>query len=270
MRALAVATLASLLLLSSAPAAAQLTNLPVLTERINDTAGVIDAESKRQLDQRIRALKETTGDVVIIATVPSIKPYATVEEYAVKLFEKAGIGQRKIDNGLLILIAVKEHGIRVEVGYGLEGIVTDGFAGDTIRQLIVPEFKANRYGPGLVAGTTHLIDRIVEGRAHPGVAAPNVEAKASDKIGWPGIVLFVIICLTVIAFIVGVIYLIAKATGGARSTPAGSGFMGSGGYSDDYSSTSSSSSDSSSSSSDSGSSGFDGGSSGGGGASGSW
>lgn len=254
--------LASLLLVTASPATAQLTNLPTLTQPVNDTAGVIDADSARELERRIRALREATGDVITVTTVPSIAPYASVEEYAVKLFEKAGIGKRKLDNGLLVLVAVKEHGIRIEVGYGLEGIVTDGFAGDTIRKLIVPEFKANRYGAGLIAGTTHLIDRITEGRANPGAPGP----KPAEAFPWAGLVLLVIICLTVIGVILFVISRIAKATGGARDTPAASGMLGSDwGSSSD---SSSSSSDSGSSSSDS--SGFDGGSSGGGGASGSW
>ncbi len=261
------AVLSVLLLLAATPAAAQLTNLPTLTGRVNDTAGVIDADSARELDRRIHALKDATGDVVIIATVPSIAPYATVEEFAVKLFEKAGIGNRKLDNGILILVAVKEHGIRVEVGYGLEGIVTDGFAGDTIRQLIVPEFKANRYGPGLVAGAGRLMDRIAEGRANPTAPSPP----AAGAKGWnsAGVILFLLICSGALGIILYVIYRIAQATGGARSTPLSGGMLGSGFASGDDSSSSSSSS-ASSSSSDSGSSGFDGGSSGGGGASGSW
>jgi len=260
------AVIVAFLLLSATPASAQLTNLPTLSGRVNDTAGVIDTDSARELERRIRALKDATGDVVIVATVPSITPYASVEDFAVKLFEKAGIGNRKLDNGLLILVAVKEHGIRVEVGYGLESIVTDGFAGDTIRKFIVPEFKANRYGPGLVAGAGHLIDRIAEGRAHPG-AKPTPPAAAAGWY-WPGLVLFLLICAGVVGLIIFVIYRIAKATGGARSTPWSGGTLGSSRADD--SSPSSSSSGSSSSSSDSSSSGFDGGSSGGGGASGSW
>jgi len=263
MRALLLASV--LLCVAAVPAEAQLSNLPTLRGPVNDIAGVIDDASALQLDAQIRALKSATGDIVIVTTVPTVAPYATIEEYAVKLFEKAGIGDRKLDNGLLILVAVKEHGIRVEVGYGLEGFVTDGFAGDTIRQFMVPEFKANRYGPGLVAGTTHLIERITEGRKDPAAFAPKPQEKSSL---WLGIILFLAIGFGVLGIILFAISRLAKATGGARATPAPTGVLGSGSSSSDDDKSSSSSSSSSSSGSDFG--GFDGGSSGGGGASGSW
>ena len=263
---------AGLLLLASASLASaqpkpQAPALPALTLPVNDFAAVIDEASARDLDAKIRDLKTATGDVVIVTTVPSVAPFATVEEYAVKLFEKAGIGDKKLDNGLLILVAVKEHGVRIEVGYGLEGIITDGFAGDTIRSEIVPQFKQNRYGPGLVAGTTRLMERIREGRAKP-------EEKAKDKAAevnslWLGAILFVVLGGIVVGVIVFVIYLIAKKTGGARSTPVGPALGGSRRSRDDDD-DSSSSSRSSSSDSSSSFDGFSGGSSGGGGASGSW
>ncbi|MEI6244551.1 MAG: TPM domain-containing protein [Acidobacteriota bacterium] len=262
MRAVLIASF--LLFVAAAPAGAQLSNLPKLTAPVNDIAGVIDANSARDLDARIRALKDATGNVVIVVTVTTIAPYATVDEYAVKLFEKAGIGDKKLDNGLLILVAVKEHGIRIEVGYGLEGVITDGFAGETIRQAMAPEFKAGRYGPGLLAGTTRLINRI-----HPsGDAAPTdapTETPMSSKELVLGMILFLAIGLGILGIIIYAIYRLAKATGGFRTTASTStGVMGS------SSSDDSDRSSSSSSSSGSGFDGFSGGSSGGGGASGSW
>jgi uncharacterized membrane protein YfcA len=135
--------------------------LPTLTQSINDFAGVIDADSARALDERIRAVRAATGDVVVITTVPTIAPFTSVDEYALKLFEQAGIGNTSLKNGLLILVAVKEHGIRVEVGTGLDAIVSDGFARDTIQRLMIPEFRAERFGPGLVAGTNELTARMM-------------------------------------------------------------------------------------------------------------
>lgn len=279
MRAFLMASLLVLTFASSAPA--QLTNLPVLTQPINDFAGIIDADSLRTLNERIAALKAATGDSVVITTVGTTAPWTSVEEYAVKLFEKAGIGDRKLDNGILILVAVKEHGIRVEVGYGLEEFVTDGYAGDTIRQQMVPEFRANRYGPGLVAGTTQLITRITEGRGGKIQTTPEASAAAdapasavtSVPISTTSLILGGIVILVIVAGVIGLILFIisriAKATGGARDTPV-SGWPLSGSDTSGSSDSSSSSDDSSSSSSSSDSSSFGGGSSGGGGASGSW
>lgn len=135
--------------------------LPTLTQSINDFAGVIDADSARALEERIRAVRDATGDVVVITAVPTIAPFTSVDEYALKLFEQAGIGNTSLKNGLLILVAVKEHGIRVEVGTGLDGIVSDGFVRDIIQRLMIPEFRAERFGPGLVAGTNELTARVM-------------------------------------------------------------------------------------------------------------
>lgn len=152
------------------PAAAQ-TPLPALTAPVNDFAHVIDAASSAELDRLIRTLQAATGDVVVVATIDTFAPYATIEEYAVRLFDKAGIGTRKADSGVLILLAVQDRRVRIEVGYGIEEFITDGFAGDTIRTQMLPAFRAGGYGPGLVAGATRVIMRIAEGR---GVTLDNV------------------------------------------------------------------------------------------------
>ena len=82
------------------------------------------------------------------------------------MFENGGrgIGRKGKDNGALIVVAVDDRRVRVEVGYDLEEFVTDGFAGDTIRQVIAPEFRSGNYGRGLLAGTTRIINRVAERR----------------------------------------------------------------------------------------------------------
>src|SRR5262245_18778214 len=129
--------------------------LPELTEPVNDFAHVIDSASASEIDRMSRALQAMTGDVVVVATVPTIEPYGSVEQYAVKMFENRGrgIGDKAKDNGVLILLAMKERRVRVEVGYGLEQWITDGFAGETSRQGIAPEVDGGRYGNGPRLGT---------------------------------------------------------------------------------------------------------------------
>jgi uncharacterized protein len=123
-------------------------------------------------------LQTTTGDVVVVTTIETFAPYATIEEYAVKLFERAGIGARKTDSGALVLLAVKDRRVRIEVGYGLEEFISDGFAGETIRTEMLPAFREGAYGRGLVAGTTRVIQRIARGR---GVTLENVAAPAAAR-----------------------------------------------------------------------------------------
>ena len=139
---------------------------PALTAPVNDFAQVIDAESARELDRRIRALQAASGDVVVVATVKTVQPWGDVSSYATKMFENGGrgIGEKGKDNGLLVLLAVDDRQVRVEVGYDLEGAVPDGFAGDTSRRVMAPYFRQGAYGPGLLAGTSRIIERIAADR----------------------------------------------------------------------------------------------------------
>jgi uncharacterized protein len=141
-------------------------SLPAITGPVNDFAKVIDPSSAAELERMIRTLQAATGDVVVVVTVPTVEPYADVREYAVKLFENQGrgIGEKGKDNGLLILLALKERRVWVEVGYGLEQWITDGYSGETSREVMAPEFRNGRYGPGLVAGAQRIIGRIAQGR----------------------------------------------------------------------------------------------------------
>jgi uncharacterized protein len=178
---------------------------PALTDTVNDFASIIDSASRAELDKRIRALKAATGDVVIVATVPTFQPYGTIDEYAVKMFENGGrgIGDKGKDNGLLIVVAKNDRKVRIEVGYDLEQFIPDGYAGQTIREAITPAFKAERYGPGLLDATTRIINRIAEKR---GVTIPDVpvtraaEASRSRGSHFPfGLVFWIIIAIIIMA-----------------------------------------------------------------------
>jgi uncharacterized protein len=145
--------------------------LPALTGAVNDLAGVLSPGEAAEIERRIRALQAATGDVVVVATVDTYEPYGSIEEYAVRLFEQAGVGRRADDNGLLIVAAVQSRAVRIEVGYGLEEFVTDGYAGETIRQAMLPAFRQGQYGQGLLEGTTRIVRRIADAR---GVALQDV------------------------------------------------------------------------------------------------
>jgi len=139
---------------------------PELTQPVNDFARVIDSASARTMDSLIRSLQQTTGDVVVVATIDTFAPYGSIEEYAVKMFENhgRGIGERGRDNGLLILVAIKDRRVKFEVGYELEEFITDGFSGQISREDIAPPFRRGQYGEGLVAATQRVINRIADGR----------------------------------------------------------------------------------------------------------
>ena len=152
---------------------AQASPLPELTAPVNDFAHVIDPDNAAAIEKMSRALKAASGDVVVVATVPDIDGYGDIKEYANKLFENhgKGIGDKGKDNGLLIVLALKERQVWVEVGYELEQWITDGFAGETSRLVMAPSFRTGDYGTGLRAGTSRIVARIAQGR---NVTLPDV------------------------------------------------------------------------------------------------
>jgi uncharacterized protein len=163
-KGLAFSAILIALLLFSIPSRAA--DLPELTAPVNDFAHVIDAKSAAGIERLSRALKSASGDVVVVATVPTVEPYGDIREYATKLFENGGrgIGEKGKNNGVLILLALKQRKVWIEVGYGLEEWITDRFAGETSRQYMVPEFRTGAYGTGLLVGTARVVGRIAKGK----------------------------------------------------------------------------------------------------------
>jgi uncharacterized protein len=176
--------------------------LPELTQPVNDFAHVVDASSAAAMDRMIRQLKAATGDDVVVATVPTIEPYGDIREYANALFQNhgRGIGDKGKDNGLLILVAVNERKVWIEVGYSLEQWITDGYAGDTSRNDMVPHFRGGAYGAGLLAGATRIIGRIAQGR---GVTLEGVRVPAERRPSnggnaipfWVSLLIFIVILI---------------------------------------------------------------------------
>ncbi len=155
---------------------------PRLAAPVNDFANVIDATSKAQLDELIRRLQNATGDVMVVATVKTFKPFADLPSYAVEMFKNGGegIGVKGKDNGVLIVMALDDRQVRVETGYGLEGFITDGFAGETSRSM-VPFFREAEYGRGLLAGATRVAARIAQGRNVDLSLAPPPQAQSRRR-----------------------------------------------------------------------------------------
>lgn len=154
-------------------------NLPRLTDDpVNDLAHVVDADSARGIERLSRALKKASGDVVMVVTVPTIEPSGNIDEYTNKLFEQSGIGEKGKDNGLLIVLAIKERRVRIEPGYALEQFITDRFAGETIRRYMAPEFRNGDYGKGLLVATARIVGRIANAR---GVTLPDVQLPADEQ-----------------------------------------------------------------------------------------
>lgn len=127
---------------------------------VNDFAGVLSASDKQSIESELVSLRQSTSAQVVVATVPSLGD-ETIESYAVDLFQEWGIGEKGKDNGLLILVAPNDREARIEVGYGLEGDVTDLQAGNIIRDVMIPAFKKNDYAAG-IKGSVDAVSGLVE------------------------------------------------------------------------------------------------------------
>lgn len=139
-----------------APARAELT-FPPLTGRVVDAAHVLDPATLAALEAKLAAQEARATDQLVVATVSSLQG-TSIEDYANRLFRTWQIGQAKKNNGVLLLVAPNERKVRIEVGYGLEGILTDAVASTIIRNAIVPAFKSGDMAAGIVKGTDAIIE----------------------------------------------------------------------------------------------------------------
>ncbi|MFN8009265.1 MAG: TPM domain-containing protein [Terriglobia bacterium] len=143
-------------------ASGQRHSLPKPDHYVSDFARVIDANSSERLESLCQELESKTGAQLAIVTIGSLNG-EQVEDFAVKLFQDWGIGKKDKSEGLLLLIAVQDRKSRIEVGYGLEPVITDGISGEILRSLR-PYFRANQYGEGLYFGASSLASRVAESK----------------------------------------------------------------------------------------------------------
>lgn len=129
--------------------------LPSPSGPVNDFAGVLSPGQEQTLLTMVRDVETATSAEIAVVTVSSLGG-ASIEEYASRLFHEWGIGRKSLDNGVLILVAPTEREMRIEVGYGLEGVLPDGLAGEIIRTDFLPRFAKGDYPGGIMAGTARI------------------------------------------------------------------------------------------------------------------
>ena len=201
------------LILSLWPALALALDFPALSGRVVDQAGVMTAASKSDVEAKSKALEDKSGIQLVVATVKSLQG-SDIETYANQLFRFWKLGEAKKNNGVLLLVAPAEHKVRIEVGYGLEGTLTDALSSVIISSAIVPRFKSNDFSGGIERGVDGIISVLSGDSAdwQPKVNVRSEDASADfDK-------LFPILFFAIIIFIIW--YLIRHA-GGPPSGGAG-------------------------------------------------
>jgi uncharacterized protein len=149
------ASFAAFAILCLASLAAAL-DFPALSGRVVDQAGVINASTKTAIEAKSKDLEDKSGIQLVVATVKSLQG-GDIETYANELFRFWKLGEAKKNNGVLLLVAPNEHKVRIEVGYGLEGTLTDALCSVIISSAIVPRFKAGDYAGGIQAGVDGII-----------------------------------------------------------------------------------------------------------------
>jgi uncharacterized protein len=152
----AASTLLIFLLILATPGLASEPKFPPLTGRVVDEAGVLDSRTVGELTLMLADHERDTGQQVVVVTLRSLQGY-TIEDYGYQLGRHWGIGQKGANNGALLIVAPKEHKVRIEVGYGLEGTLTDAISSTIIQNYILPSFKRGDYSAGIVAGTTSIL-----------------------------------------------------------------------------------------------------------------
>jgi uncharacterized protein len=213
---------------------------------VNDYAQVLNAYDADMLEKKLVALDDSTSNQIVVLIVPSING-EVIEDVAVKTFRDWGIGNKKTNNGVLLLVAIQDRKVRIEVGYGLEGAIPDVVANDIINRDIKPAFKQGNY----IGGITTAVDNLSK------AAAGEYKVKRSKSKGdGNGSILGIIIIIVIVILLAGGRGRGGRGGGGSLIGPMILSSMLSGGGGG--------------SSSGGGFGGFGGGSSGGGGASGDW
>jgi uncharacterized protein len=144
------------LFLSFLPLTALAQTFPSLTGRVVDAANLLKPEERAALEAKLKAHEDKTTDQVVVATLRSLEGYE-IEDYANRLFRHWQLGQKDKDNGALLLVAPQERKVRIEVGYGLEGALTDALSKVIITTAIAPQFQKGNFAGGIDAGVDAML-----------------------------------------------------------------------------------------------------------------
>ncbi|MEZ5710675.1 MAG: TPM domain-containing protein [Blastomonas sp.] len=171
------------------PAHAQ--NFPELTGRVVDNAELLDEAQEAALSARLEALEGQSGRQLVVATIPNLEGYE-IEDYGYRLGREWGIGDKERNDGTLLIVAPNERKVRIEVGYGLEGIMTDALSSIIIQNDILPRFRDNDYPGGINAGADAIISQLTlpEDEARAYAAQVGEDQRSSEGSGNFGMLIF--------------------------------------------------------------------------------
>ena len=162
--------------------------VPPLTGHIIDQSGTLTTEQKATLEQTLAAFEARKGSQLAVLIVASTAP-EEIEQFALRVAEKWKLGRKKIDDGVILVVARNDRALRIEVGYGLEGALTDLTSKRIISETVVPRFKQQDFYGGITAGVTQII-RVVDGEPLP--AANQAQAASYANVGQYAPIIFIL------------------------------------------------------------------------------
>lgn len=165
---------------TAAPDAGGILAVPAWTGPVMDRAGALTPEQIRALTSQVKALEKAHGSQLFVLLVPTTGS-ESIEQYARRVFDQWAVGRKGVDDGVLLLVAVQDRRLRIEVGYGLEGAVTDVDAGRIIRERITPHFAAGKIYDGVEAGVSALSD-LISGEPLPPPASSDDDDVLDERV----------------------------------------------------------------------------------------
>lgn len=184
--------------------AAQGQTFPKLTGRVVDDAALLSPQQEQALTDKLAALDKQSGRQLVVATIPDLQGY-DISDYGYRLGREWGIGDKEKNNGALLIVAPHERKVRIEVGYGLEGIMTDALSSQIIRNAITPRFKAGDMAGGIDAGADAIGKLLTlppeEARALAAQAAASARDASDDGGGFMAIFWLVVVAIIVLSML---------------------------------------------------------------------
>ena len=182
------------------------TEVPFLSGRVNDTAGMLSQETIGELEALLKAHEDSTSNQVVVLTIPSLEG-EVLEEYSIRVVETWKLGQKRKDNGVLLLVVRDDRKVRIEVGNGLEGDLPDITCGIIVRKEIVPRFRDGNYDAGVRSGITAILAAI-----NGAYTAESADSEGHKSDLWARVIAF-----SIFIVVVGVFTTIALFTKGSQS-----------------------------------------------------
>jgi uncharacterized protein len=186
---------------------------------VSDYAKMLTQDQADKITHYLQTLQKTTGDQLVVATFNRLQNQS-LEEFSIHLAEQWKIGQSGKDNGVILVVIKQNHQVRFEVGYGLEGTVTDWLAADTIQKIMIPDFKQGKMAEGIYRGVTH-IGSVLEGKpAQPEAGKPHsasaknqLAPKAQKTKGSDGWLTFILLFVAITCYYLAIVYIIISVIG---------------------------------------------------------